>query len=259
MPYNFDRLISEVRIDLDNPDPSAPNDDLIFLKAADVAQLRHNDAQNSPVSWSLRYWDLQALPGKEEYLIPAGEQFGKPARIHTIDLADRYHVSRKVEVSEIQNVDEFYRGPILAPASGRYHSAAVFLFYYRFGQPYLRLVPTPNENSRYRVWHETGELPEAALGDNLPTPGAFHRYLRISTAVACLAYCHWSRLLGDEPEKMEPEKILQIMQRYQKTLADGLLKQEIEFARAYDDYIETQQQSGVGEPNGYGDWAGDGW
>lgn len=246
-------------MDLDNPDPSSPNDDLIFLKAADVAQLRHNDAQNSPVSWSLRYWDLQATANKDEYLIPDGEQFGKPARIHTIDLNDRYHVTRKIEVSEIQNVDEFYQGPTTAGYSGNLHSAEVFLFYYKFNVPYLKIVPTPSGSSRYRVWFETGELPEAALGSNLPAPGAFHRYFRISTAVACLGYCYWSRLLGDKPEKIEPEKILQIMRSYQKQLTDGLLKQEVEFARSYDDYIETQQQSGTGQPNGYGDWAGDGW
>ena len=245
-------------MDLDNPDLSSPNDDLIFLKAADVAQLRHNDAQNSPVAWSLRYWDIQTSANKAEYLIPDGEQFGKPARIHTIDVNDRYHETRKIDVTEIQNVDEFYQGPETAVSSAL-HTAQVALFYYRNSSPYLRLVPTPNGSARYRVWHEIGELPEAGLGSYLPAPAAFHRYFRISTSVACLGYCHWSRLLGDQPEKIEPEKVLQIMRTYQKTLADGLLKQEVEFARSYDDYIETRQQSGTGQANGYGDWAGDGW
>src|SRR5262245_18424165 len=97
--YDFDRVINDCRvIDLDSHDITAPNDDSIFGKAIDVAQLRHNQAQNSDVASSIRWIDLKTSSGKAEYPIALGEAFGKPVRIHTVDPSDRFHCTRKVPV-----------------------------------------------------------------------------------------------------------------------------------------------------------------
>jgi hypothetical protein len=258
--YDFDRVITDCRaIDLDNPDFSAPNDDAIFGKATDVAQLRHNEAQNSGAGWSIRWFDLTTQPGKAEYQVAASEGFGKPVRIHTIDPTNKHHCTRKVPVIDPREVEEFYQGPAQSPVGGQnHHTAVAFQFYYKYGLPFLKPEPTPSDTSKYRVWQETGEIPEPALASNLPVPDAFHRYLRISTSIAIIGQCWWTRLLGDNPNAIDPEKAMRIMRERRKDLLDGLLKQEIEFARQYEDWIATSTQSGTGEPNGYGDWA-EGW
>lgn len=258
--YDFDRVISDVRvIDLDHPDVTTPNDDAIFGKAADVAQLRHNQAQNSAVAWSIQWFDLKTSPGKAEYPIALGEAFGKPVRIHTLDPSDRFHCTRKVPVVNPNEVEEYYQGPAQSPVGGQNrHSAVVFQLYYKFGQPFMKPEPIPNDTSIYRVWFETGEIPEPALASNLPVPGAFHRYLRVSTSVAILSQCRWTRLLGDNPGAIDPERAMRIMEAQRRSLLDGLLKQEIEFRKEYEDWIATNHQSGTGEGNPYGEWA-EGW
>lgn len=257
MAYDFDRIINDVRvIDLNHPDITQPNDDAIFGKAADVAQLRHNQAQNSAVAWSIRHLDLTMQPGKAEYQIAVDEAFGKPSRIHTLDTTDKFHVTRKIPVVGVHEVEEYYQGPAQSSAGGQHHhTAVVFQLYYKFGVPYLKPEPTPSDTSKYRVWYETGAIPEPSLADGLPVPDAFHRYLRISTSVAIIGQSWWSRLLGDNPSAIEPERALRIMREYRRDLLDGLLKQEIEFKEQYEDWIATDHQGGTGEPNGYGDWA----
>ena len=257
--YDFDRVITDCRvIDLDHPDATVPNDDAIFGKACDIAQLRHNQAQNSAVAWSIQSFDLKTAPGKVEYPITAGEAFGKPVRIHTVDPSDRFHCTQKIPIVEVQEIDEYYRGPAQSRVGGaNRHSAVAFQLYWKFGQPFLRPEPIPNDTSTYRVWYETGEIPEPALASNLPAPGAFHRYLRISTSVAIISQCYWTRLLGDDPTKIEPERAIRIMRDQRRDLLDGLLKQEIEFARQYEDWIATSHQSGTGEGNPYGGWSED--
>jgi len=262
--YDFDRIITDCRaIDLDNPDFSAPNDDAIFGKAVDVAQLRHNQAQNSAVAWSIRWFDLKTSPGKAEYPIALGEAFGKPIRIHTVDPADRHHCTRKIPIVEIQEIDEYYRGPAQSPVGGQNrHSAVAFQIYCKFGQPFLKPEPIPNDTSTYRVWLETGEIPEPALDSNLPVPGAFHRYLRISTSLAIISQCWWSRLLGDNPNALRPQDAALMMAAQRATLlgdprTHGLLKQEADFKEEYEDWIATSHQSGTGESNPYGGWSED--
>lgn len=263
--YDFDRVITDCRvIDLDHPDVTGPNDDAIFGKAVDVAQLRHNQAQNSAVSWSIQHWDLKTQPGKDEYLIPLGEAFGKPVRVHTIDSTNKYHCTDKIPVIGAREVEEYYYGPEQSRIGGQnLHSAVAMQLFWKFGQPYLKPIPTPGETSTYRVWFETGSIPEPALADNLPVPEAFHRYLRISTSIAIIGQCWWTRLLGDNPNAIDPERALKIMEDRRQSLLgnplrSGLLKQEIEFREQYEDWIATDHQGGTGEGNPYGEWA-EGW
>jgi hypothetical protein len=42
-----------------------------------------------------------------------------------------------------------------------------------------------------------------------------------------------------------------------QSLLDGLLKQEIEYRKEYEEWIATSHQSGTSEPNPYGGWSED--
>jgi len=254
---DYDRLIAEVRLDLDQPDAHAPGMDLILQKAGDVAQLRHSEQQNTGAGWSLRSYDITTQPGQPSYSL-GGPEYGKPVRVHTIDPNNSFHATRKLDMTNRQDVDQLWRGETRARAGGAAHTAVAAIPYWEYNQPKLELVPIPNGNARYRIWFETGEIPEPRLGDTLPVNSPFHRYLRISAAIACLRYCWWSRLLGTEAAGVNPLDAMKAMQAYQAQIEDGLLKQEAEFRRAFEDYITTAFQAGTGEPNGYGDWVGDG-
>lgn len=250
----FDQLISEVRLDLNYPETWAPTDDLILQKAADVAQLLHNQAQNTAAPWSIGKWDIPVKAGQAEYLLGV-EGGAKPVRLHTIDSTDVHHISRKIPIVPMQDVDGYYQGPETAMhLTGQAHSAEVAVLYWSAGAPYLRFVPTPGNGAEYRCWYEIGVLPEPGLGSQVNVPAPFFRYLRVATAAACARYAQWGRILG----MAEDAKTIQsITQSEQQQLLDTLLKLEIQYARAYQEWTSTPIQSGVGEAIGYGDWAGD--
>ena len=248
----FDRLIAEVRVDLHEPDINSPTDDNILQKAGDVVQLRHNEQNNTGVGWSVRSRDITTQPGQASYVMAENEVFGKPQRIHTVDPNNQFHVTGKIPIVERQDIEQYYDGSIRARLGSGYHTASCAVVYWQFGVPYVEFIPVPNGNATYRIWYETGEINEPNLGDNLPITSPFHRYVRVSTALACLAYCRWSRLLGEKPDAIEPERVLKIMQAYQAQLSPGLMKQELEYRAAFRDYIATAWQTGTGEPNPYG-------
>jgi hypothetical protein len=257
MPINYDRLIAEVRMDLNQPDDNQPSDDLILQKAGDVVQNRHLDQQNTGVGWSIGSKDITTQPGQPSYSLGLDAQFGKPTRVHTIDLANRYHTNRKIDFIERQDQDMLYQGPETAVVGSGYHTAACVIFEWQNGQARMNIVPTPNGIATYRVWYETGELPEPTLGSLIPVASPFHRFFRISTSIACLGYCNWARLLGLNATKMDPERVMAIMERQAGRIEPGLLKQEVEFRETFEEYIQTAWQTGTGQPHGYGDWAED--
>src|SRR5262249_27202059 len=150
--------------------------------------------------WSQRYYDLDAMPGEPFYELPIDKAFSKPVRVHTIDLTDRYHVTRKVDCCDRQNVDEFYRGPCRA-LSGK-HTAQWVVFSWDLGKLSLEIVPEPAEPAQYRIWYNTGIIPEPTPNANAPIPFEYFRYARIKTSMIVLRYCHWK---GQDQEMRKAE------------------------------------------------------
>lgn len=250
MPYINDRLIGEIRLECGTPETNQPSDDLILMKIGDVAQLLHNQAQNTSHAWSVNYYDLPAQAGKADYLIPLDRQWGKPQRVHTINPTDRYHVNRSIPIFERQNIEEAYRGPQEAMGGTHWtpHTAAAFIFYYKFGNPYADIVPTPAEPARYRLWFETGEIPEPKPDGNTPVIAPFARYLRVKAALLVMSHCEWAGNTKDENRERRAE------------LADPLIPFVNEWEKTWRSYIQTSHQWGTSEPAGYADdYFNDSW
>ena len=259
MPINFDRLIGEVRTDLLNPDDYGPSDDFILQKAGDVIQNRHMEQQNTGVGWSMGSYDIRTQAGLPSYTVGLDAQFGKPVRIHTIDPSDPYHVTRKVDIVDRQQVDNYYQGSDRAFVGAEHHTAVLAVVEWQAGQPRITFIPTPNGAASYRVWYDVGEVADPTLGAILPVSPPLHRYIRISTSSACVPAASWQRLLGSNAAKMEPERKMALMERQQGVIMGGLVRQEAQFAAAYEDYIQTSFQPGTGSPHGYADYAEDGY
>jgi len=244
LQLDYDRLIGEVRLDCNEPEAHSPNDDLILQKSGNVAQLLVNELSNAPPGWSQRFHDLDVLPGKAFYPLPIDKAFSKPVRIHTIDQADRFHVTRKVDMCDRQNQDEFYQGPRQAVV-GR-HTAWVKVLSWDLAQPQLEVVPEPVEVARYRIWYNTGIIPEPLQDQNPPVPLEYFRYWRVETSLLTLRYCHW-RGRDQVSRKAEIE-----------FLEPVLLRQSKQFKEAWDQFKLTNRVTGSQEPHGYADWYLDG-
>jgi hypothetical protein len=254
---NYDRLIADIKLDLDHPDDNQPSDDAIMLAIADIAQLLDVKAQNTGEGWSVTYQDLTVGPNVNPAVYALQwANFGKPVRIHTIDPSNPLHWSRKIQIIDRQDIENAYDGPV-APPGGEKHNASAVVIYWENGAPMAEFIPVPNQNAQYRFWFETGEIAEPAIGGGIPVQGPFHRYVRIRAALQLLGKCYWSRLLGPMAAAMDPERIMKVMSAHAERLRGDLMPTEAEFRRAYEDYIATAHQSGSGYGNPYGGWADD--
>jgi hypothetical protein len=246
LEFDYDRLIGEVRLDCNEPEAHLPNDDLIMQKAGDVAQLLVNELANAPPGWSQRYYDFDVQPGKAFYPMPIDKAFSKPVRIHTINQGNPYHVTRKIDMCDRQNVDEFYRGPRQALQIVGHHTARVMIISWDLSEPQIEIVPEPVEVARYRVWYNTGVIDEPLQAQKSPVPLEYFRYWRVKTSLLVLRYCSWK---GRDQESRAAEV---------KLLEPVLIGQVTEFRAAWNEYKLTNRVLGSQESNAYGAWYIDG-
>jgi hypothetical protein len=252
--FDYDRLISEVWEDCGKPEHHAPGDDLIMQKAGDVAQLLVNELANAPPGWSQRFHDLDVVANQAIYPLPI-EPFSKPVRIHTIDPDDIYHVTRKVEWCERQNLDEFYFGQTTALTGWPKHTARLMVISWDQQTPPPPLAPTPQrlvaqlevapvpiEAARYRIWYNTGAIPEPSQNTVAPIPAEWYRYWRIETSLLTLRYCHWK---GRDQVARKDEIA---------TIEPVLLRQSKQFKDAWELFKLTNKVGGSQEPNAYAEW-----
>jgi hypothetical protein len=256
--FDYDRLFGEVRLDCNEPEGHAPNDDLIMQKAGDVAQLLVTELSNAPPGWSQRFHDLEVQPNQAIYQIPV-EPFSKPVRVHTIDPDDIFHVTRKIEWCERQNVDEFYRGPTTAIAGWPKHTAMLIVLWWDQQTPpaplptvpdrlvaQVEIVPVPTEIAKYRFWYNTGVIPEPSKNTVAPIPAEWYRYWRVETSLLTLRYCHWK---GRDQEARKGEIAL---------IEPVLNRQSERFRDSWEQFKLTNRVSGSQEPSGYASWYLDG-
>jgi hypothetical protein len=256
--FDYDRLIGEVRLDCHEPEGHAPNDDLIMQKAGDVAQLLVNELANAPPGWSQRFIDLDVAPDQAIYQI-AVEPFSKPVRIHTVDPDDIYHVTRKIEWCDRQNVDEFYTGPTTAITGWPKHTARLMVLWWDQQTPpaplsavpdrlvaQLEVIPVPTDVARYRIWFNTGVIPDPSQNTVAPIPAEWYRYWRIETSLLTLRYCHWKG--RDQQARKDEIGIIEPV----------LMRQSKQFHDAWEQFKLTNKVSGSQEPHGYADWYLDG-
>ena len=252
--FDYDRLIGEVRLDCHEPEGHAPNDDLIMQKAGDVAQLLVTELANAPPGWSQRFYDLDVEADKGIYQIPV-EPFSKPVRVHTIDPDDRYHVTRKIEFCERQNVDEFYRGLTTAITGWPKHTARLMVLWWDQQTPpsplvaapnrlvaQLEVIPVPTEAARYRIWFNTGAIPEPSQNTVAPIPAEWYRYWRVKTSLLTLRYCHWK---GRDQQARKDEIAI---------IEPVLVSQVKEYKEAWEQFRLTNRVTGNQEPNEYASW-----
>src|SRR5262245_3666295 len=252
--FDYDRLIGEVRLDCHKPEGHAPDDDLIMQKAGDVAQLLVNELANAPPGWSQRFYDLDVQPNTGIYQIPV-EPFSKPVRVHTIDVADIYHVTRKIDFCERQNVDEFYQGLTTAITGWPKHTARLMVLWWDQKTPpsplaavpdrlvaQLEVIPVPTEAARYRIWFNTGVIPEPSQNTVAPIPAEWFRYWRVKTSLLTLRYCHWK---GRDQQARKDEIAI---------IEPVLIGQVAEFKEAWEQFKLTNRVTGSQESNNYADW-----
>lgn len=238
MPFQYDQAIADIRLALQNPDNSAPTDDLIMQKLADVCQLLHVQLNNTGTGWSNRPTEISLGANEREYTLNAGQTFGKPVRLHTYDPANPRIETRKIELIDRRDMEAF-RGT----------DSAIYYIDAETRQPKLEFLQLWPEARTLRIWWESGEIKDPNLGDLLPVNSPFHRYAVIKAAIATIGACEWAMLA----QKLTPAEAEKAFEARRSALEKRLIRQETEFAEAWNSYIWNNRESGTGYIPGYAD------
>lgn len=237
-----------VRTLLNEPDPDAPKDTLLFELFGN--QVAHHVSQlaNSGSPWAVNSTVLNAVASTEDYQISAAD-FGKPFWVHSEDATDPYRPRVEIPFSMIQNADLFYQGPRQLYSSNDNNPTATVISFYRTASGYYaRVTPVPGGSCDYRIWYEVAPGQPSSLGE---TPGItpFHHLVRVQTAIAALPYTRWGNLSVDAKEDRHVDR----WERQVEALAKAFVKQEAQFQRQFEIFIGSLMQSGVEARDGWGD------
>lgn len=245
-PVTYDKLIADIRVGLNYPAQHAPNDDLILLKAGDAIQLLRNEEQNTPAGWMQTYYDLPVTAGTKEYSLASVPGYSKPVRIHTINTADPFHLTRKIETCERKDVEQFYMGPNRALV-GAWSCEVMVPYVKENGEPWIELFPEPATDVFYRIWFNYGVAQEPAPEDKVPMPQEFFRLARISTELLLLPYCQWPSI----PQAQ--------LDGFYRRLQDAKELEAQQYREQWRNYIQTSRVGGTGRSHVFGAAYLDGW
>lgn len=231
-----------IRRRLGHPLPEAPDDGTLLTMLVD--QIAHHTTQLSVTRnhWSVERWTLTVRSGIEEYPVTAAN-FGRPFLLYTIDPTDQYHFRREIPFSLLQDVDRRYVGPeTAAPRAQNEHTAVLVSFYRKEGQGwFIRPTPIPGNDAQYELWYEAN-YNYGSMGD-APGLDAFHHLLRVETALSALPYCEWPGLSMKEDLPAWQAKI--------GLLRDTLIRDEMMFRQAFNNYKAAASRDGVTTKLGY--------
>jgi len=242
------------------PDPSAPRIDFVMRKVVDAANLIRQRAQNVGFNWDARSIDIAVseADGDGKFILSQAEPDERITLIQTTDPANPYHIPRDVQITDPANVSQFYRGAKVGS------QVAVFSHWRGREDGALMLQAHPaalagDTAQCFTVWLERGSVPLVPNNIALASLGGFEAYLRIQAALAILPACEWSRLLGEEAQKVDPVSKLKVYEMYRSGLAESLAGQLAAWEQVFRNFVNSGWEQQSPPTRAYGDWLGGSW
>jgi hypothetical protein len=244
-------MISHIRLKLGDPLPEKPRDEVITQFLKDSAQQFYNELANTASSWTVRKQNITLNAGQDTYLLPFPD-FSQQLMMRTVDPTDPQHWQREVTICQLQNVEQFYNGPLTDMFSVYKHSAAVASFYYQDNSVYLQVRPVPSRTADYEIWYIPGPYVVNDFGQSISFE-QFHPMLENQVALAVADLCRWQGMDGDmtiamiEGRKaaLKTEYDLQkdTFDHYKESMAIPQIEDRILFGQ------EGEESYGFGGPN----------
>lgn len=238
----LEESLAQIRLLCGHPMPEKPGDPQLLTLLRNATQLLHVRVQNSTQAWDVSNFQLLVSPGVSDYIVPASmASAAKDVLILTQDQSDPYHVARRIERCDLQDIPKFYQGPA-QDITSLTHSAVVMSFYRKDNNTaYIKVTPTPSQAATYLCWMETGEPAMTALADS-PTLVPFQRFRNLKAAIQVLPLCEWA---GMDARAMRDRR---------QELAVAMSRQEAEWESAFNIWIQNDRQPAAMQSPVYGSW-----
>lgn len=206
-------MISHIRLKLGDPLPERPRDEVILTFLKDAAQQFYNELANTASNWTVKKSRITINAGQDTYLL-AFPDFSQELLMRTVDDSDPQHWQREVTICQIQNMDQFYSGPVTDNFSPYKHSAQVASFYMMDSSVYLQIRPSPSRSADYEIWYIPGpyRVNDFATTINFEQ---FHPMLENQVAMAVADLCRWQGMDADTTIAMIQGRIGALSKEYE--------------------------------------------
>ncbi len=125
----------------------------------------------------------------DEYLLNFNVGPGRPVLCHTIDDSNPQHVTREVQIVNVQDNDLYYIGPKQgAGMTYAPHVAQTMNIFYDLDAGFwkVKVVPQHLSSASYQLWIQPDRPTPPTLTANFPLMENFIGLVKVSTALSCL-------------------------------------------------------------------------
>lgn len=185
------------RVELLNPMPQRPDRRYLLQKSTFVTQSFFNRLQQTGRPWAVcdNPLILTVGGGIGEYLLPVGDEFGRPLDVFTCNTGDPSFIEQQVTFYELgdKHLDWGLPNNSAYPMDNAGHSALRMSFFKKGFQndTYVSVFPVPQTSSQYKIIYSIGEwASQMALNDS-PLLAQHHAALVYKTALDSIAAAAW--------------------------------------------------------------------
>jgi hypothetical protein len=188
-------MISHIRLKLGDPLPEKPRDEVITQFLKDSAQQFYNELANTASNWTVKKQNITVNAGQDTYLLPFPD-FSQELMMRTVDPTDPQHWQREVMICQLQNIEQFFHGPLTDQFTASKHSAQTASFYMQDGSVYVQIRPIPARSADYEIWYIPGPFRVQDFGQSIGFE-QFHPMLENKVALAVADLCRWQGMDGE--------------------------------------------------------------
>lgn len=194
---------TSARIELLEPIAQRPSRRYLLQLATTNLQSFFNEITQTGRPWAVcdQPIVLTVASGQSEYLLPVGDEWGRPLDVTTMDPSNPSFIERQIPFFELADQKMDWNAPRNAQTfiDSAGHTAQRMSFYKKgFGNDtYVSVWPVPQMSSQYRVLFSLGSWASEMSLDDSPLLTQHHSLLTIKTALDAVPGSAW---FADEKE-----------------------------------------------------------
>lgn len=195
-------IAANARIELLEPMPQRPSRRYLLQLATTNTQSFFNEISATGRAWSVcdNPLLLTVVGGQSEYLLPVGDDWGRPLDVTTWDASNPSYTERQITFTELgdQKLEAWSRNAGFSLDSAG-HSAQQMCFYKKgfTSDQWVSIWPVPTTSSVYRILFVLGEWSSQMALDDSPLLAQHHNLIVVRTALDALPASAW---FSDEKE-----------------------------------------------------------
>ncbi len=186
-------MVNGVRNYLGYPDYRVLPNHTLLVRLYDEMDHQRNEMNLPNQGWFLTHQQLDVTPGTDEFPVAAivgGSRF-VPILVTTIDPNDPNQIRLEVPIVTVQDMDQYYLGPVASPGSASPSIASSFTFFtdQNTGQFTAKITPQAVQTQSYDLWFQPDRPTPPGFTGNYPLLESFSNLMKVNTALVCLPDC----------------------------------------------------------------------